>query len=200
MLILWMAIKGKLLTQDKMRSSGTYDMIMQSDSESHGHLFFKCEISRQDWLQVQKMMRIAVRTTNLNETTDELAQEPCVNNIWSLIRRFCLAANVYLVWQERKFRLFRDEHRTRELSQIHNQMLKSTTLYYKDDQVMMKYLKGKVKRERQRQDQDHKCRTEQKELDNYYTRKTQDQNKKHQRSKINVTKRDLYDHPLGGDC
>ncbi|GKC39276.1 hypothetical protein Tco_1051660, partial [Tanacetum coccineum] len=31
--------------------------------------------------------------------------------------------------------------------------------YYKDDQVMMKDLKGKVKRQRQRkdQDQDHKC-------------------------------------------
>ncbi|GKA88857.1 hypothetical protein Tco_0810669 [Tanacetum coccineum] len=63
--------------------------------------------------------------------------------------------------------------------------------YCKDDQVMLKDLKGKVKRQRQRQrnnqDQDHKSMIGTRGTSTiYYMNKTQDQDKKHQRLEINV--------------
>ncbi|PWA52362.1 Phytosulfokine [Artemisia annua] len=54
-------------------------------------------------------MSLNVVSCNWNETINSIADKPCNNSIWSIVRRLCLAAAVYGVWNERNYRIFRDE-------------------------------------------------------------------------------------------
>ncbi|GJX43342.1 RNA-directed DNA polymerase, eukaryota, reverse transcriptase zinc-binding domain protein [Tanacetum coccineum] len=40
-----------------------------------------------------------------------LADKPCLNNIWSIIRRLSFGAAIYFIWQEGNFRTFRSQKR-----------------------------------------------------------------------------------------
>ena len=46
-----------------------------------------------------------------NDIVNEFACQPNGNSIGSIIRTLCLAASVYLIWQERNSRIFRSEYR-----------------------------------------------------------------------------------------
>lgn len=54
--ILWLAIQNKLVTQDKLKKWGTYDMMIcnlcYEDMDSHQHLFFDCKYAKQFWSKV----------------------------------------------------------------------------------------------------------------------------------------------------
>ncbi|GJT12708.1 RNA-directed DNA polymerase, eukaryota, reverse transcriptase zinc-binding domain protein [Tanacetum coccineum] len=93
--ILWLAILGRLTTQDKIRSWGSYDLMVCplccNEMDSHEHLFFQCEYSSSLWGMCADMQN----GKSLN----------------SIVRRLCLAASVYFIWQERNSRIFRDEKR-----------------------------------------------------------------------------------------
>ncbi|GJV12540.1 hypothetical protein Tco_1354081 [Tanacetum coccineum] len=75
--------------------------------------------------------------------------------------------------------------------------------YYKDDQVTIKDLKGKVKRigQRQRKDQDpyHKSMIGTKGTSSTITRERLNIKTRSFKDQKSKSQRDLYDHPLGGD-
>ncbi|GJZ84463.1 RNA-directed DNA polymerase, eukaryota, reverse transcriptase zinc-binding domain protein [Tanacetum coccineum] len=54
--ILWLAIQNKLSTQDKIKSWGSFDMMMCSlcnqDMDSHQHLFFQCKYAEDFWSKI----------------------------------------------------------------------------------------------------------------------------------------------------
>nr|GEV45283.1 reverse transcriptase zinc-binding domain-containing protein [Tanacetum cinerariifolium] len=54
--IMWMAINKRLMTQDRMKMWGSYDMMVCSlcykQEESHNHLFFICPYSNKLWKNV----------------------------------------------------------------------------------------------------------------------------------------------------
>ncbi|GJV18760.1 RNA-directed DNA polymerase, eukaryota, reverse transcriptase zinc-binding domain protein [Tanacetum coccineum] len=51
--ILWMAVLNKLATQDKIKHWSSFDVmrcsLCKKDTDSHSHLFFKCEFSKTLW-------------------------------------------------------------------------------------------------------------------------------------------------------
>ncbi|GJR84403.1 reverse transcriptase zinc-binding domain-containing protein [Tanacetum coccineum] len=106
--ILWLAVLNKLTTQDKIKKWGSYDVmccpLCKQDSDSHGHLFFECEYSKVLWNKLLKMIDVDWRTN-----MSAFARSYNGNSINSIIRRLCIAASVYLIWQERNNRIFRDE-------------------------------------------------------------------------------------------
>ena len=114
--ILWLAVNNKLLTQDKIRKWGSYDLMVCSlcnkDMDSHSHLFFKCEYSEQLWKKVYQRLDIDCGDMEWDDIVIDLAGRFNGNSIRSIIRRLSLAACVYLIWQERNQRIFRDEHRS----------------------------------------------------------------------------------------
>jgi hypothetical protein len=55
------------------------------------------------------MMEYAIQDLVWGNTVESIANKPCGNNIWSVIRRLCLGATLYFIWQERNFKIFRDE-------------------------------------------------------------------------------------------
>nr|GEX36878.1 RNA-directed DNA polymerase, eukaryota, reverse transcriptase zinc-binding domain protein [Tanacetum cinerariifolium] len=103
--------------------------------ESHSHLFFECEYSKTFWSKVVDKVGMACNNYKLNEIAAGLSKKTNGNSIDSIIRRICFAASVYLVWQERNNRIFRDEKRNVEdLFGIFN------------DTVRMRLMSLKVKR------------------------------------------------------
>ncbi|GJZ40348.1 reverse transcriptase zinc-binding domain-containing protein [Tanacetum coccineum] len=95
------SVQKRLLTHDRMRRWGNYDMMVcglcMRDEESHDHLFFNCEYSKAVWTKLQNLMKYSVYDQRWDGIVSSLAEKPCINNIWSVIRRLCLGAAVYLV-------------------------------------------------------------------------------------------------------
>ena len=61
-----------------------------------------------------KMMGCNIDETQWNSIFTKIADMPCTNSIWSVVRRLCLGATIYHLWQERNFRLFKEEERSWE--------------------------------------------------------------------------------------
>ncbi|GJS45691.1 RNA-directed DNA polymerase, eukaryota, reverse transcriptase zinc-binding domain protein [Tanacetum coccineum] len=73
--ILWLAIQGSLTTQDKIRN----------------------------W--IKEILALKIIEKDWKDTVNEFAEMQNGNTIRSVVRRLCLAASVYLIWQERNNRL-----------------------------------------------------------------------------------------------
>ncbi|GJU53272.1 putative RNA-directed DNA polymerase, eukaryota, reverse transcriptase zinc-binding domain protein [Tanacetum coccineum] len=116
--VLWLSIQQKLYTQDKIRSWGSYDMmacpLCNHGMDSHQHLFFQCKFTEDLWNKVKIKMEISNDCRGWEDIVNTFSDMYCGNFINSIIRRLSLATCVYLIWQERNYRLFRNERRTNE--------------------------------------------------------------------------------------
>ncbi|GKA27215.1 RNA-directed DNA polymerase, eukaryota, reverse transcriptase zinc-binding domain protein [Tanacetum coccineum] len=79
--------------------------------DSHKHLFFDCEFSSEVWENVQFLSNMK-NLKDLDRSIEWIASLPCKNNIWSVVRRLCLADIVYHLWQERNTRIFQKKERS----------------------------------------------------------------------------------------
>ncbi|GKB91388.1 RNA-directed DNA polymerase, eukaryota, reverse transcriptase zinc-binding domain protein [Tanacetum coccineum] len=116
--IVWLAIQNKLTTQDKIKQWGSYDVLCcalcKNNTDSHSHLFFECGYSSEVWKNVVDKMDVGDRSYKWFEIVEEMSRTFNGNSINSIIRRLCLVASVYLIWQERNYRIFREEIRSPE--------------------------------------------------------------------------------------
>ncbi|PWA56950.1 reverse transcriptase zinc-binding domain-containing protein [Artemisia annua] len=82
--------------------------------DSHQHLFFSCNYSQKIWGKITQRLQMDCHKLGWNDIVKKFAE--CYNgkNIDSIVRRLCLAASVYHVWQERNKRLFSGELRNEE--------------------------------------------------------------------------------------
>ncbi|GJY66220.1 hypothetical protein Tco_0468458 [Tanacetum coccineum] len=76
--------------------------------DSHKHLFFECVYSKIVWKEVQSMANLA-DIKNLEDCMTKLANLPCKNSIWSIVRRLCVADIVYHMWNERNSKIFKQK-------------------------------------------------------------------------------------------
>lgn len=113
--VLWLAVQKKLMTQDRVRMWGSYDLMVCplccKEMDSHNHLFFKCQYAEQIWEKVVMKMGVQCEKMDWEDIIKEFAGQFNGNSVGSIIRRLCLAASVYMIWQERNQRIFRDEYR-----------------------------------------------------------------------------------------
>ncbi|GJU59704.1 RNA-directed DNA polymerase, eukaryota, reverse transcriptase zinc-binding domain protein [Tanacetum coccineum] len=118
--VLWMAIQNKITTQDKVKRWGSFDMM--------------CSYTREVWRNAMLKLNVRIGIGDWNMVINHMAGLYCGNSIASVIRRLGFAACVYLIWQERNLRIFRDEKRSsKELCEVF------------DDTVRMRILSLKVK-------------------------------------------------------
>ncbi|GKA60178.1 hypothetical protein Tco_0759585, partial [Tanacetum coccineum] len=70
-----------------------------------------CDYSSQFWQLVKKKVEVVNNGKDRSTIVNGFATMKNGNSIRSVIRRPCLAASIYLIWQERNARLFKDEKR-----------------------------------------------------------------------------------------
>ncbi|GJZ75391.1 hypothetical protein Tco_0639856 [Tanacetum coccineum] len=104
--------KYKIAWLDK---NGIYDMMVcglcMMNEESHDHLLFQYAYSKAIWLNLQGKMNCTINTQSWKDIVDLIAEKPCLNSIWSIIRRLSFGAVIYFLWQERNMRIFKDQKR-----------------------------------------------------------------------------------------
>ncbi|GJX57976.1 reverse transcriptase zinc-binding domain-containing protein [Tanacetum coccineum] len=93
--ILWMAIQGKLLTQDRMMSWYKGDplkcSLCKKEADNHKHLFFECHYA---------------------EKVEYLSGKKLGNKIHHIANRLIISSTVYHIWNERNKRNFQNTSRS----------------------------------------------------------------------------------------
>ncbi|XP_074320736.1 uncharacterized protein LOC141657402 [Silene latifolia] len=108
-----LAVQKKLLTVDNINRHGLCLMnrctLCRRSSETHTHLFFKCEFTDALWRRLLGWMQVMGRTndlrTELTWCTSRRRHKHWKMN-WF---RCCLSAAIYVIWQERNARLFAEK-------------------------------------------------------------------------------------------
>ncbi|GKA75562.1 putative RNA-directed DNA polymerase [Tanacetum coccineum] len=120
---LWLVIKRKLKTQDKLRqwdvSSNTNLNLLQCplckrQPDSHDHLFFECIFSLQVWSQLQVFTGVPNMPSSLDLIVDILKPISRKRSARNVIVKLVFAASCYFIWQERNNRLFKNQKRSED--------------------------------------------------------------------------------------
>ncbi|GKC98855.1 RNA-directed DNA polymerase, eukaryota, reverse transcriptase zinc-binding domain protein [Tanacetum coccineum] len=101
--------------------------------DSHNHLFFLCDFSKEVWNDLIKMLNVRL-PERWDQIVIEMKNLPLNKNIWSIVRKIVYNAAVYYIWQERNKMIFQNEKRDKE-----------TIVKIVKENVMMKLLGLKVK-------------------------------------------------------
>ncbi|KAF8388800.1 hypothetical protein HHK36_025480 [Tetracentron sinense] len=109
--ILWMAARGRLLTQDRLVKYGmlarSMCILCQIHPENETHLFFQCPYSNEVWLGIlHKHGETHIPLATWNEELDWISHNWHGRDQLAKIKRFSLSVTVYLIWQERNSRIF----------------------------------------------------------------------------------------------
>ena len=108
--ILWLAIHGRLSTQDRIRKwMPNCDLkcpLCKVCNDSHSHLFFDCKYSREVWSKIVNILGQGEFGYDWEDIVMRICSLRCNKNIASILRRLVLATFVYHIWQERNKRVF----------------------------------------------------------------------------------------------
>ena len=96
--VLWMAIKGRLQTQDRLMIwNSNKDMkcsLCNKTNDSHRHLFFECEFSKRIWEEMKRKMDNSDIPNGWENVIEYYIQSPNNNSIRSVLQRIVLATTV----------------------------------------------------------------------------------------------------------
>lgn len=114
--ILWLAIRGKLLTQDRMQAwqnmGNSSCAFCGSQWDSLNHLFFEClfcQEIRDYFLQMGVEIDKNIAWADL---VDVISHKWRGKSLVIIINKIVLSSLVYYIWQERNLRLFQNQHRS----------------------------------------------------------------------------------------
>ncbi|XP_071714436.1 uncharacterized protein [Rutidosis leptorrhynchoides] len=114
--ITWVALHGKLRTQDKyMRVESNNDLrcpFCKLCKDSHSHLFFDCDYPRAVWNELKLMANLDHAPNEWTELVEYLLHRPINRTVWSIIQRLVFGSCVYFIWQEQNLRLFQGKCRS----------------------------------------------------------------------------------------
>ncbi|GJU60172.1 RNA-directed DNA polymerase, eukaryota, reverse transcriptase zinc-binding domain protein [Tanacetum coccineum] len=117
--IMWMVVQDKLLTQDKIerwkQSDDLKCRLCKQCGDSMHHLFFQCEIPRNIWTKLMKLSFKMDLLVKLQDVVDSMVRRCGKNNIGNVVDKLILVASVYFIWQEKNFRLFKNESRSEDV-------------------------------------------------------------------------------------
>ena len=115
-LILWLAIRGRLNTQDKLHAYGILPEICcalcRQNVEDLNHLFFTCPFSERIWRILCDKSNLPWVHRSWGETVHWMTQNFKGKSLRSVICRLMFAAAVYAIWRERNSRIFNEKARS----------------------------------------------------------------------------------------
>ncbi|KAF5803513.1 putative reverse transcriptase zinc-binding domain-containing protein [Helianthus annuus] len=126
--MMWLVVKGKLLTQDKILNwdlSRRKNMNMMccllcfENFDSHPHLFFECKYSTQVWFRARQRVAMMPISPKWRDIVDWLLVRARSKSALIYVAKLIVVASTYFIWQERNARLFKNQLRPPEqLSEI----------------------------------------------------------------------------------
>ncbi|GKD29750.1 hypothetical protein Tco_1240528 [Tanacetum coccineum] len=115
---LWLVIKQRLKTQDKVASWEVSDSLMtvcplcELVPDSHEHIFFECMFSQQVWSHMKSFAGLSNSSAVFNQILTEVIPVAKRKSPKSVIAKLVLAASAFFLWQERNWRMFKNNKRT----------------------------------------------------------------------------------------
>ena len=113
--ILWLAIKGRLSTLDRVQR---YDpqviatcVLCNSQNETHAHLFFECLYSKAIWTHLLNKCGCTWIGLSWNDLIDWVSIHWKGNSPSTVTKKLCLAVAVYFIWREGNCRIFESSRR-----------------------------------------------------------------------------------------
>nr|GEU30804.1 hypothetical protein [Tanacetum cinerariifolium] len=110
---LWLIIKQRLKTQDKVCSWDVSDALAnvcslcEMQPDSHEHLFFDCPYYQQVWSHLKCFAGLNTTRPTFSHILDTLVPFTGRKSSRSVIAKLVVAVVAYYVWQERNHRLFK---------------------------------------------------------------------------------------------
>ncbi|GKB52708.1 RNA-directed DNA polymerase, eukaryota, reverse transcriptase zinc-binding domain protein [Tanacetum coccineum] len=116
--ILWVAIRGRLKTRDRLSKwfevPDRRCLLCNIHDESHGQLFFSCPYSKRLWEILKPLAMMENISNEWASVISGIVLKPTSNFIWSVIQRLVWGAVVYFLWQERNVRRVNQIYRSEE--------------------------------------------------------------------------------------
>ncbi|GKE35893.1 RNA-directed DNA polymerase, eukaryota, reverse transcriptase zinc-binding domain protein, partial [Tanacetum coccineum] len=113
--ILWLTIQRRLPTQDRLMAWNKNVQLIcplcNSENDSHDHLFFNCDYSKDVWRQIKSKLKEPNWNSNWENVIEAIVNYGCRNTIKSIIQRISIATAIYYIWNERNKRIFTQEQR-----------------------------------------------------------------------------------------
>ncbi|KAK3221991.1 hypothetical protein Dsin_009016 [Dipteronia sinensis] len=114
--ILWMAVRGRLSTRDRIHKydprAVTTCVLCNSHLESHAHLFFECLFRRAIWTQLMNYCGSPWNGLCWNDFIAWASTHWKGNTHIIVAKKLCFGAAVYHIWRERNCRIFKGTQRT----------------------------------------------------------------------------------------
>ncbi|GFS40250.1 hypothetical protein Acr_00g0067380 [Actinidia rufa] len=107
-IILWLGLKEKLLTKDKLQGV-IEDMscpLCRVEDETIDHLFFCCRIANEVWARINSWLGITKRMQTLKAAVKWMIKEARGTGVPAKIKRLTLASTIYHIWEAKNQRNF----------------------------------------------------------------------------------------------
>ena len=104
--ILWLAVRRKLGTQDRLPLllQGTLCLLCNTQLETHDHLFFECQYSRQLWTFMSFKGGFSTPNSQWGNLVIWLSSNWKGKSLLVKSWKLCLAISIYHLWKERNRR------------------------------------------------------------------------------------------------
>lgn len=114
--ILWLAVKGKSLTQDRMQAwqfEGNSNCVFcNQQKDSVDHLFFDCFFSQKICDYFSHLGVTFPRHLSWSALVELVSDQWKSNSLINVVNKIVLGSLVYFIWQERNLRLFQKQYRS----------------------------------------------------------------------------------------
>ncbi|GFZ09693.1 hypothetical protein Acr_21g0002920 [Actinidia rufa] len=106
--ILWLGLKDRLLTKNKLRDyiEDQSCPLCSAQNETLNHLFFQCTFGKQIWANIKSWLGISQAMQSLKATVKWLIKEARGTGFPAKIKRIGIACMVYSIWEARNKRIF----------------------------------------------------------------------------------------------
>ncbi|GFY81235.1 hypothetical protein Acr_01g0010440 [Actinidia rufa] len=105
--ILWLGLKDRLLTKDKLQefSDDRLCPLCRSEDETVDHLFFRYRVGGQIWAQIKAWLGITRAMQTIKASVKWLIKEARGTGLQAKIKKISLACTVYHLWEARNQRI-----------------------------------------------------------------------------------------------
>ena len=106
--ILWLSMKERLLTREKMidQIEDTSCVLCGDPIESVSHLFFHCRTANQIWTEIKQWLGFSRALTTHKAAAKWIIKEARGTGVQAVAKKLGFAATVYCIWKARNLRIF----------------------------------------------------------------------------------------------